>query len=71
MVRYSYNNMKVELQKQLENRRRRRDRVRVGYGGTVLFGEGELVGENVEASVDLHGIGVDYFEGEVGGQING
>lgn len=45
--------------------------MREGYGGTVLFGEGELVGENVEAGVDLHRIGVDYFEGKVGGQIDG
>jgi len=39
--------------------------VRGCYGGTVLFREGEFVGENIEATVDLHGISVDYFDGEM------
>ena len=41
------------------------------YGCTVLLGEREFVGENIKATVDLHGIGVDDFDGEVRGHIDG
>lgn len=66
MMRNSCNRFETRFQK-------REEIVGMGknQGGTVLVREREFVGENIEAAVDLHGIGVDEFDGEVGGQING
>lgn len=39
---------------------------------TVLLVEGSLVGEDVEAAVELHGVGADHFDaGEVGREVDG
>lgn len=41
-------------------------------GETVLLAEWDLVGEDVEAAVDLHGVGVDHLHaGEVGREVDG
>lgn len=70
MMHHTFNKQKNENKIQKKKNRKRnegggRDQVRVEYGGTVLFREGEFVGENIEATVDLHGISIDYFDGEV------
>jgi len=39
---------------------------------TVLLVEGDLVGEDVEAAVELHGVGADHLDaGEVGRKVDG
>lgn len=39
---------------------------------TVLLVEGDLVGEDVEAAVELHGVGADHLHaGEVGREVDG
>jgi hypothetical protein len=39
---------------------------------TVLLVEGSLVGEDVEAAVELHGVGADHLDaGEVGREVDG
>lgn len=38
----------------------------------MSFREGNFIGEDIEALIDLHGVGVDNLDGawEVGGQVD-